>query len=296
MLSRTATTKRSSSLKQVPALIRELPPLPEVATRVLQVMRDPRSRRPDVARLIIMDPALAGRTLAMANSAYYGLARRITSVDEAIGYIGFEQTKQLIYAASLQQMMTAPLSGYLLERGMLWRHSLGVAMGAHWVAERLRIYPVHNAYMGGLFHDIGKLALNRVVQEQARAQQRPLDEQTRSSLVQFERELTGYDHAEIGAMIAQSWQLPEDLVAAVRFHHDPGQQQPASSLVAAVHIANTVCLNAGVGVANQDYPFIFAEEAIAILQRLGWKEEDQEQLLKHIEQEIKQAEEALLRR
>jgi putative nucleotidyltransferase with HDIG domain len=295
VLTRTVAN-RISPLKQLPALMRELPPLPEVAMRALQVMRDPHSRRPDVARLIVMDPALAGRTLAMANSAYYGLARRITSVDEAIGYIGFEQTKQLIYAASLQQMMTAPLNGYLLERGMLWRHSLAVAIGAQWIAERLRIYPIHNAYMGGLFHDIGKLALNRLMQEQAQAQQRPLDEQARSSLIQYERELTGYDHAEIGAMIAESWQLPGDLVAAVRYHHDPGQQRPASPLVVAVHTANTICLNAGIGAVNRDYPYMFAEEAVAVLQRLGWKDEDQEQLLKHIQQQVKQAEEALLRR
>lgn len=293
MLTRTVVN-RASPLKQLPTLMRELPPLPEVAMRALQVMRDPHSRRPDVARLIVMDPALAGRTLAMANSAYYGLSRRITSVDEAIGYIGFEQTKQLIYAASLQQMMAAPLSGYLLERGMLWRHSLAVAIGAQWIAERLRIYPIHNAYMGGLFHDIGKLALNRLMQEQA--QRRSPDEQARSSLIQYERELTGYDHAEIGAMIAGSWQLPDDLVAAVRYHHDPGQQRPASPLVVAVHTANTICLNAGIGAANRDYPYMFAEEATAVLQRLGWKEEDQEQLLKHIQQLMKQAEEILLRR
>jgi hypothetical protein len=64
----------------------------------------------------------------------------------------------------------------------------------------------------------------------------------------------------------------------------------------AVHTANTVCLNAGIGTVNRDYPFNYAEEAVVVLQTLGWKEADQEQLLKQIEQEVKQAEEILLRR
>lgn len=295
MLTRTIAPQRGSP-KQVPTLLRELPPLPEVAARALQVMRDPRSRRQDVARLIALDPALAGRTLAMANSAYYGLGRRITSVDEAIGYIGFEQTKQLIYAASLQQMMMAALPGYLMERGMLWRHSLAVAVGARWVAERLRLPSPNDAYMGGLFHDIGKLALSRVMQERARAQQRRLDEQTRASLVQFERELTGYDHAEIGALIVQSWQLSEDLVAAARYHHDPAQETPVRPLVAAVHVAHTTCLNASIGAAKSDFSYIFSEEALATLKDLGWKDEDHERLLAHVQERVAQAEEMLLAR
>ena len=295
MLTRTIASPRGSP-RQVPALLRELPPLPEIAARALQVMRDPRSRRQDVARLIALDPALAGRTLAMANSAYYGLGRRITSVDEAIGYIGFEQTKQLIYAASLQQMMMAALPGYLMERGMLWRHSLAVAVGARWIAERLRLPSPNDAYMGGLLHDIGKLALSRVMQERARAQQRRLDEQTRSSLVQFERELTGYDHAEIGALIVQSWQLSDDLVAAARHHHDPAQETPIRPIVAAVHVANTTCLNAGIGSEKAEITFIFSEEALAALRGLGWKDEDAEALLAHIQERVTQAEEMLLPR
>ncbi len=291
MISR--TTSRTSGVNdsvKLPVFLRELPPLPQVAVRALKMMRDPRSRRSDVARLVAMDPALAGRALATANSAYWALSRRITSMDEAIGYIGFEQTRQLIYAASLQQLMTAALPGYLMERGMLWRHSFAVAEGARWIAERLRIYPVHDAYMGGLFHDIGKLALNAVVQEQARAKQRPLDEQTRQSLIQFERELTGYDHAEIGSAIVQSWQLSEDMIESVRFHHDPGEAVQAQALVCAVHVANTVCLNAAIGAEMRDYPYIYAEEAVEMLAVLGWKEEDYDNVLAHVLTAVDQAE------
>ncbi|MGB9521285.1 MAG: HDOD domain-containing protein, partial [Anaerolineales bacterium] len=139
--------------------IGELPPMPQVAQRALELIRDPKSDMSDVAKILAMDEAMTSLVLRWANSAYYGLKFPVATVNQAVTYLGYRTLHSLILAASVATLLERPAPGYELERGELWRHSIAVAAGARLIAADYGNKVAEEAYHAGLLCDIGKLAL-----------------------------------------------------------------------------------------------------------------------------------------
>ena len=220
----------------------QIPPLPQVTMRAMALIRDPHSSRSDLARVLSMDPGMTGVFLRMVNSAYYGLYRRITSLDEAIGYLGYETVKGVVFALSARNILARSLPSYLLERYALWKHSLATAVGSDWIASKHRISPRNEVYVAGLLHDVGKTALDIMLGHQAYWQRDLRDEHAQEAWIAMEREITGYDHAEAGAFVVRRWNLSDRIVEAVAYHHTPERAEIDPRFTSAVHIANTGAL------------------------------------------------------
>ncbi|HVP11500.1 MAG TPA: HDOD domain-containing protein, partial [Phycisphaerae bacterium] len=148
--------RASEILKQVV----ELPPLPTTAIKLMNVLHDPRSTLDDIVEAIRYDQAITGQVLQLCNSAYFGLSRTVTSLNDAMLCLGSVKVLQLVMSVHTNSMLSRKQIGYGLERGILWKHSVAVALAATAVAQRLGTSMVNLVFTAGLLHDIGKVVLN----------------------------------------------------------------------------------------------------------------------------------------
>jgi putative nucleotidyltransferase with HDIG domain len=244
--------------------IRDLPALPDVAMRVMRVADDDRANLPDVAKTISTDQALTTRVLRMANSSFYGAIRTISTVSDAVVLLGLRTVRNLAMAASCQDLLASALTGYHLRRGDLWRHSYCCALVAQSLAKRVR-YPVaEEAFVAGLLHDVGKV----LVSVQMRTQFN-LVLYTASKLkipfIDAEKQILGFDHAEIGARMLEQWNLPDSLVQTTRYHHDPLAAKSPTALCCLTHVAEVVCLMLGVGLGGDGLIYSLDPNVLDIL-------------------------------
>jgi putative nucleotidyltransferase with HDIG domain len=264
---------------RLPAVLRQIPPLPQVAVRALELIRDPGSSRAALAHVLSLDQAMTGRFLHLVNSAYYGLPRRITSLDEAIGFLGYERVHEVVVAVAASRYLTQPLPAYGLEGGMLWPHAVAVATGSDAIARQKGVRPYSEAYVAGLLHDTGKLALDIVMHHRADWATAEREEDGRDDLAdwtEIERHITGYDHAALGAAIARGWNLPDRVVEAIGCHHAPSTAVLDPCLAAIVHVANAAALMAGIGLGIDGMQYVLDAEAVAALE---WGDDEMAHLM-----------------
>ncbi|MDP9112832.1 MAG: HDOD domain-containing protein [Acidobacteriota bacterium] len=202
------------ALKQIERrLLTRLPAFSPVAVKLLSVLADERPPFKEIARLIALDPILAGEVLRLANSGLYGRWLRIQSLFEAIARLGTGRLSQVAITAALWRGLPRKTAPFVRE---WWRHSIAAALLAQQCAAEL---PADHAYTATLLHGIGQLALfedapndypNIVEIAYAEGQ----------DLLECERESFHVDHAALAGLILESWGLPETLCDAVAKHHE----------------------------------------------------------------------------
>jgi putative nucleotidyltransferase with HDIG domain len=231
----------------------DLPSLPQVAIGVLRATGDPGSDAKGVARLISTDQVLTSKVLKLANSAFYGLPRKVTTVSEAVVLLGMNTIRGLALAVSTYDVLRKEYEGYSLGKGQLWRHSVAVALCSQLIAKTKKLPMDEEYFVAGLLHDIGKVVLSTYVgAEFARILDLAVTESI--SFLDAERSILGFDHAQVGSTIARRWNLPDVLVNAIEFHHEPERSPDLRPTLAAVHVADIVCLTLGLGVGGDgDY-------------------------------------------
>lgn len=223
-----------------------LPPLPDTIYRLVSIVGDPSSSLSQIVEAIRYDQVLTAEVLRLCNSAYFGLSRRIESLDDAVRLLGTVKVLQLVIAAHSRAMLSRPQAGYGLPAGALWLHSVGVALGAQLLGRPMKIPQVGLLFTAGLLHDVGKVVLNEfVAKEYVAISQRVVQE--RIAFSEAEKQVLGFTHPEVGARLAETWSLPPAIVSCVRYHHDPENAPEPDPLVDAVHLADAVCILLGVG-------------------------------------------------
>lgn len=236
-----------SKREDIIAGIAAVPPLPSASTEVIRLIRDPRVPSSRIAQAIEYDPSLTTNVLRLANSAFFGFPRSVSTVKEALFRLGTNQVFQLVVAATVGKMAQRPVKGYDLSGGDLWDHLVGTALGSVKLAQTLKIEVPSYTFTAALTHDVGKVVLGTFVQVNADSI-RELAYERKMSFEEAEQKVLGIDHAEVGARLLEHWNLPEDLVEVVRWHHQPehypGKEPRAANVV---HVANVLCLMAGVG-------------------------------------------------
>jgi putative nucleotidyltransferase with HDIG domain len=197
-----------------------VPPLPNAVVELLKEIQNPTASAASVASIAASDPAMAASLIRAVNSAALGMHRKITSVPEAVSYLGFSSVKSLLLRLKLEQNLSgkAAASDDVAD---LWVHSLMVSYIAECLARRVR--GVDSGFVStlGLLHDIGKLVIQSRFPEQAKALRESIASGSAESLLEQESRVLGVDHAALGAQIASNWKLPGDLVKAIRWHHFP---------------------------------------------------------------------------
>ena len=232
--------------EEVVASIDELPALPMSISEVIMACDDQDMTVGQLSQVILRDQALTAYILKLANSAFYGNARQVTTVTEAIVLLGFSAIKSLAISSHTSRLLDRELAGYGMARGELWKHSLSVAFTSRRIAVEIRLAPVEEAFIAGLLVDIGKVVLSSRLEEAFATVSRETLEQGRP-FQEVERDVLGVDHAELGAMIATGWGFPPQLEDAIRCHHDPAAAQVRPQLAACVHVADAMCVLLGNG-------------------------------------------------
>lgn len=249
------------SLEQIVAAVDDLPALPHVVVQVMELTEDPNSTAQDINDVLSQDQAMTAKVLKLANSAFYGFPRRIGTITDAIVLLGFKTIKSIVMAASVSDILAKEMEGYALEPGELWKHSQSVAMASRHIARKVKYYKLDLAYTAGLLHDIGKVILNNAMQESYHKVINVVMEKN-IPFLDAELEVLGFSHAEVGARVAEKWNLPRDLVEAINYHHNPAEAKENKQLTALVHIADAVCVMMGIGIGVDGMLYPISSEAM----------------------------------
>jgi len=236
-----------SKIDEILSLVKSVPPFPKVARRVSEMLQDLGVSANALAEVIQYDQVITANVLKICNSAYFGLPRKVASLDEALVIVGNETLKNIIITSSSAKFYEgAAGEGYKLEQGDMWKHSVATAIMARELARQVREVDDSSAFTAGLLHDIGKRFLSSFVAEDFKAIMMKVV-QDGCSFVEAEKELLGASHAELGGMILRQWEFPREIENAVLLHHDQDalDREP---LVAVVALANALVISMGIGV------------------------------------------------
>jgi putative nucleotidyltransferase with HDIG domain len=219
--------------------------MPHIAAQVVQKLAKPDSTPQEIHELLSQDQSLAARVLKMANSPFYGASRRVSSIKEAVIFMGFDTIGSFIMSSVMKDMTaTAGEAGR-----SLWEHSICCAAGARHLGRILGHQRLEVIFLAGLMHDIGKSVLFLQVPEMM--QEVVLAVNGGKSFPEAESELLALTHAEVGQLLAQNWQFPLAMVDVVANHHAPERAATARELTHTVSIANSLCHKLGIGLTKR---------------------------------------------
>lgn len=227
--------------------VRDLPmSMSETLPAVIEACDNADTSVNDLTGLISSDQSLVAMLLKLANSAYYGYARRIETLPEAIVLLGFSTIKSLAITATTMNLLFQSDDELSEVRHEIWSHSLGVGVAARALArKRGNIHP-EKAFVTGLLHDLGMIILS-VYRKDDFMRVLALATDRGITYEQAEQEVFGFGHAELGAQVADAWSFPATHCEAIRCHHQPelATMQPALAQVA--HLADWMVIDLGVG-------------------------------------------------
>jgi putative nucleotidyltransferase with HDIG domain len=219
--------------------VNSLPQFPENVLLIQKLINDPASDMPMIARQISMDPALTADLLKIVNSAQYMLSKKVDNISDAVKMIGMKGIKNLLYSYGTQKI----LGDDTVEKKKLWEHSYRTAFYAYNLVKNFKNNSglLDDVYIGGMLHDMGKIIFSNIHPDLlSRIKMFCNDKNLPVSA--FEDISAGMNHAELGALIAEKWNFPDKLIAAIRFHHDPeSAPYDCNDLVDTVYLANMFC-------------------------------------------------------
>lgn len=196
--------------------IDELPILPEMSQRIIQLCADENSSIQDLARLVSEDPVVASRVIQVANSAYYRGLSEITDITSACARLGMRTVANTAQSIAMNNVFRTSEPRFAETMQVLWRHSVAVAHLSSEIAILLSIPHSEMVYLMGLLHDIGKIALTQAVADAE-------NEATKSVRENDElfNELLGRFHCLVGLHVGLRWGLPADFIVGIYYHHSP---------------------------------------------------------------------------
>ena len=225
--------------------LKELPPMPQVMFKAREVMNDPKSNFKALSDILETDQAMAARVLRLANSAYYGLAGKVSSVQHASVLLGYKTVGEIVSMAGSSTLLGNSLEGYKLDSGDLWQHSLAVALASKIIAKKVKPDLENDAFAAGLIHDSGKIVLDKYLLERQSLFETFM-KGGETTFLEAEKSILGFDHSELAAQMCESWKIPNILTNAICYHHNPSRSKD-STLAYIVHVADSLSLMSGIG-------------------------------------------------
>jgi len=263
----------------------DIPSVPLVLTRILQVLADDKSTAKALEELILHDPALSARVLRLANSAFYAFRYEVRTISHAVSLLGLKVVKSLAIGVSIFESFTHGMKKEADLINGLWMHSFGTALLAQeiWARSGNRTEGEF-AFLCGLLHDLGKVVFFK--SDPAFYSRLFVAKKTGEGhdISSLERESFDADHAVVGALLAKKWGLPTDLATVIGEHHAPLASE--MSLVSAVSLADILAKEKGIGYSGDS---IVPCDLPALLERLGLGAGEYEQLASVAEVRRKEA-------
>jgi len=236
----------TEKLRSIIMTTRDLPAMPQVAAKVLELSSDPDTSAQKLQQVIADDQAMTARILKIANSAMYSCSRRIKTLTEAIVMLGFNAIRSLVVTSAARNLYNTHSSRTGLKERLLWEHSIGAAFASRALAEKVAPGFTEEAFLAGLLHDIGKLVLNQKAP-------REFDEivqivyNENQPFFSVELGILGFDHAQVGALLINKWKLAPVLEEVILHHHEPLDAEAESPLHRLLALGNAMCHKMGIG-------------------------------------------------
>lgn len=277
----------SVNLKEAVRHLDTLPAMPVIAQKILALDLESDEGERAMLKLIEKDPQIAAKIIGLANTPLFGASKRVASVSDAAMLLGITRVKSVTMGIAVMSSLIKKPAGALDVQG-LWLHSLSISLAMRTISRAMprNTRPLDDEiFLAGLLHDIGYMVLNHLDSPRSDELQSRIAAEKERSSIEIEAELLEMNHAELGAELARFWELPDSIVAVLRYHHDPENEEAAAGqpLVSLVNIAEKALTD--FGIAEHMKTEITAEE----WQALGIDPAKAGEL---IEQILHQAEEA----
>ena len=243
--------------------VMDLPPMPQTVIKAREIMDNPKSDFKELADLFETDQAIATKILKLANSPYYGMSGKVSSIQHASVVLGQKVLGELITMGGTSSLLSGELEGYGLDAGALWKHSLCVAFGSRIIANRIEPALSNDAFTSGLIHDSGKLILDKYIRERWELFEEYMSDGPKTFL-DAERVILELDHSEVASAVCKTWNIPAPLTVAIRYHHYPSNSH-GDKLTYIVHVADAIALMTGLGVGVDGTLYKMDEQALGFL-------------------------------
>ena len=247
------------------AICPSLPSLSSINKALQGLLQAEQRYSAHISEIVRRDPSLTSRLLRLVNSVYYGLATPVSSIEEAVFYLGVRQIRQLTTVTPIIEDFQRLSRQCVFPWRQFWQHCIGTAILTREVVSLAQTPTDESDYVAGLVHDVGKIIMAwsfpdhfAEIHRQAELGQR--------DLVEIENEVLGIDHGELGALYLERHRLPELMVNAVRFHHRPEKAENHQLMIASVQIADLLMRNAQIGCSG-NYMEVTHDHC---LQASGW--------------------------
>ena len=227
-----AAAQSNATLEKVLSRVTEIAVLPQVVFKIVEMTGSEDSSAQEMERAILTDPGFAAKVLATANSAFYNLPRKVSSIREAVMFLGSRQLRILAMNVGVFDLFVGKNDAESLRRRGWWRHSLDSAVCSKWIAEKTRKASPDEAYTCGLLHYMGKTMLDRYAPEKFEEVAKLIE----SGLSDCEAEtaIYGCNHTEVCVGVAGKWGFPEVLLQSLDYLSDPVETDTKDALRASV--------------------------------------------------------------
>ena len=240
----------TADLKQAITKLDALPTMPVIAQKLLALPLDTDDGEAQLLKLIGLDPLISAKIIGLANTSLFGSPVKVASVSDAAMRLGLTRVKSVAIGIATMSTLTKLPEGQL-KANDLWLHSMGIAVAMRAIAKAMpaRVRPQDDhIFLAGLLHDIGYMALGFLDTRASNALHAKLQTQTERPLLEIEQELLGMTHCDIGAQLGRHWDLPDEIIAVMRYHHTPDDENSAGGqpLVSMVNIAEKILSEFGI--------------------------------------------------
>ncbi len=268
---------RSNALSEVVERTSEIAALPQVVFKVVEMTDGSDNSAQMIERAIVVDPGFSAKILTRANSAAYGLSRRVTSIREAVMFLGFREIRRIALTVGMFDLFVGKTDEESLRRRAWWRQSVDTAVCCKLIAEKHNAAGPDEAYTCGLLHLTGKTLLDRHAPELYPEVAKRIEAGFRD--IDAESEVYGCHHVQVGVAVAERWGFPEVLIAGLEYAYEPSVNDPFGDLMACVGLADTVATLAVEGAYKQDIEAALAKLPLWAVERLGLSLEHLDELV-----------------
>jgi putative nucleotidyltransferase with HDIG domain len=275
-----------SHIKSIIKKIDRLKPIPQVASKVMSITKNPESSMSDLSDVIVYDTAVTANLLKVVNSAYFSLPEKIDSVHQAIVYMGMGQVVDLVLLSASAKNIKTAHKGYDLESGDLWKYSVSSALIAREIAEKKGAKEINLIFTAALLKDIGKTILSQYVNDSFDKINALVTEQN-FTFREAEKQVIGIDHAELGGMVAENWKFSPKMVEIIRNHHRPQDSSISKFESSIVYMADILCMMMGIGGGSDGLAYRFHME---VVERLEFTERDIQEIIAGFGEKLQEVE------
>lgn len=248
-----------------------LPSVPHVSMKILNIIDDPYVNLKKIEEIVLADQALSAKILKVANSAFYGLKRKVVLISDAVNIMGFKTFRDIVLVTSIKEIYKV----FGLIEKKLWEHGIGVSFSASIISEFVPLIKKEEASLSGLIHDIGKVILNSNFPSEY-VNCINMVHKNYVTFEEVENEIFGFNHMQVGSLLAEKWGFSNELKTVILNHSNmeyiiKSTDIHEKALILGINLADSICTRLGIGYKEPMPQLIRYEEEVLNLLGLNNK-------------------------